>query len=514
MFRQYGKLSKQLLKAPDVSNWNTANVKDMNGMFHSYGYASENFNDVPQVGNWNTAKVEDMSNMFNGFAHDSKVLTKVPAVNGSNWDTKAVTNMSSMFQDYGYTSTGLKAVPQVGSWNTAMVEKMGSMFYEYGYSSESLADVPDVSKWNTAKVTDMSYMFNSFAYKSTALTTVPKVDGSNWKTENLKDIDYMFQYYGNGAENIRCELDLSGWNLANLSEGEGSYVFNFPAKTFNVTIPAKTGAKSNEGGKWYYGDGTNYIAPPTGKFTPTLAGVFSVSATKKVHFSQGNLVASIDASGAPTAWKFAANQYDCLGTGGANKTIGATAGDVDLFGWSTAKTTYGISNSKSVSAYSGDFVDWGKAYCEKNSIAEGTWCTLTNDEWTYMFNNHSKKWATVNGVKGYVIAPDGFAGTLSETYADDAALAANNLVFLPAAGNRSISGVEDVGVYGYYWSSTAEDQYSAYRVGLLSGNVGPASATREYGCSVRLVKEVPAAGVSGNGTEQYNNNSNPDWFSK
>ena len=44
----------------------------------------------------------------------------------------------------------------------------------------------------------------------------------------------------------------------------------------------------------------------------------------------------------------------------------------------------------------------------------------------YLFNNHSKKWATVNGVNGYVIAPDGFAGTLADSYADDAALAADN----------------------------------------------------------------------------------------
>ena len=71
-----------------------------------------------------------------------------------------------------------------------------------------------------------------------------------------------------------------------------------------------------------------------------LPGEFSVSADKKVYFSQGNLVATIDATGAPTAWKFATNQYDCLGEGGANKTIGVAAGDIDFFGWSTASTTY------------------------------------------------------------------------------------------------------------------------------------------------------------------------------
>ncbi|MBQ0128155.1 MAG: hypothetical protein KBS80_09280, partial [Bacteroidales bacterium] len=85
-----------------------------------------------------------------------------------------------------------------------------------------------------------------------------------------------------------------------------------------------------------------------------LSGKFSVGAGKQVQFSKGNLVATIDAAGTPTAWKFAANQYDCLGEGGANKTIGTAAGDVDLFGWSTAATTYGISTSTSNGDYSGD----------------------------------------------------------------------------------------------------------------------------------------------------------------
>ena len=229
-----------------------------------------------------------------------------------------------------------------------------------------------------------------------------------------------------------------------------------------------------------------------GRLAGALAGEFSIAEGKTVYFSQGNLVATIDASGVPTAWKFAAHQYDCLGEDGANQTIGVATGDVDLFGWSTStnggtSTTdnYGISTSEKSSDYSGDFYDWGKAVGDGN-----TWRTLSKDEWTYLFNNHSKKWATVNGVVGYVIAPDGFAGTLSDTYADDAALAANNLVFLPAAGWRDGSYVNDVGDCGCYWSSTADDEYCAYAVGLYSGNVNPDGCNgRNYGCSVRLITE-------------------------
>ena len=121
---------------------------------------------------------------------------------------------------------------------------------------------------------------------------------------------------------------------------------------------------------------------------------------------------------------------------------------------------------------------------------------MTTAEWQYLFNwdtsdvrNGKCKWATVNGVGGYVIAPDDFTGTLQETYADDAALAANNLVFLPAAGNRDGSNVNYAG-NGYYWSSTAYNESFAYYVFFFSDDVYPGVLTRDYGFSVRLVTEV------------------------
>lgn len=63
--------------------------------------------------------------------------------------------------------------------------------------------------------------------------------------------------------------------------------------------------------------------------------------------------------------------------------------------------------------------------------SDAIYYALSRDEWKYLFNNHSKKWAKVNGMNGYVIAPDGFAGSLSDSYPDDAALAADKLVSFP-----------------------------------------------------------------------------------
>ena len=61
-----------------------------------------------------------------------------------------------------------------------------------------------------------------------------------------------------------------------------------------------------------------------------LPGLFSVSATQRVYFSQGNLQyqASTD------TWRFAEHQYDYVGSD--NRSISSTySGWIDLFGWGT-----------------------------------------------------------------------------------------------------------------------------------------------------------------------------------
>ena len=83
-----------------------------------------------------------------------------------------------------------------------------------------------------------------------------------------------------------------------------------------------------------------------------LPGAFSVSATKQVWFSQGNLQATTSNYGASWTWFFAENQWDYIGNETANTAINgngtvSTNGTVDLFGWSTAATYYGIHNSTS-----------------------------------------------------------------------------------------------------------------------------------------------------------------------
>ena len=244
---------------PNVSGWDTGNVTAMNQMFYNCGEESTVLTDVPDVSGWNTGNVTNMHEMFCSYGWKSQNLNKVPDV--SKWDTGNVTDMGGMFKAYGYNSQNLNVVPNVSKWNTGNVTDMNQMFCQYGGSSTTLNIVPDVSGWNTGNVTDMSYMFEEYGCNSQNLNTVPNV--SKWNTGNVTDMSGMFRTYGKTSENINCELDLSGWSLAKLEKG--SELFKFTPKTFNVTIPAKTGEKDNDTDHWYYNNGTDSVSPPSGK---------------------------------------------------------------------------------------------------------------------------------------------------------------------------------------------------------------------------------------------------------
>lgn len=253
-----------------------------------------------------------------------------------------------------------------------------------------------------------------------------------------------------------------------------------------------------------------------------LPGEFSISATKKVHFSQGNLVATIDASGVPVAWKFATKQHDYLGEGGANGTIGTAAGDVDLFCWSTdaASNNWGIYTQTEIteSVTNGNFNDWGK------NIGNGNvWRTLSTEEWQYLFSydgsehggidydNDTRRGKYKNGVtvcgKEYcvVLLPDNwdtslisldtFASTTEyneETTVKWSAMEAAGAVCLPAAGYRKglfMCAVDDL---GNYWTSSAyDDEEYAFSESFL-GDIIYADDydLRHLGFNVRLITDV------------------------
>ena len=252
-------------------------------------------------------------------------------------------------------------------------------------------------------------------------------------------------------------------------------------------------------------------------------GCFSVSDSTQVTFSPGNL----QYTQSTNTWSFAENQYDYIGTDnviggsvstdttyGDSKSGTALADKVDLFGWSTSATNFGVSTSMGYNDYSGSFVDWGTN--KIGNDAPNTWRTLTYDEWNYLRNGRPnasslRGVAQVNGVNGLIFLPDnwtcpagvtfksGFHSDYSaEAYGQYQAFTADQwskleksgAVFLPAAGRRYGSDVNNVQYYGNYWSATVIDGYSAYSLYFHSGEAYMYNNSRLTGRSVRLVKDL------------------------
>ena len=256
-----------------------------------------------------------------------------------------------------------------------------------------------------------------------------------------------------------------------------------------------------------------------------LPGLFSVSATQQVHFSQGNL----QYQASTKTWRFAEHQYDFVGTqtadnfgyyggnvsGSDNRNISSTYnGWIDLFGWGTGGNP---TLSPSYPEGYGTFVDWGCNAISNGGNTTNLWRTLTIAEWNYLLNTRtdaSSKCGTgnINGVGGLIILPDswilpsecsftsGFCSPSGDNYPDWthnsytlaqwAQMEAAGAVFLPAAGYRLGTYVHDVGNFGGYWSSTPYSEYYASNMDFNSNYLNAASNyDRFIGFSVRPVQD-------------------------
>jgi len=278
------------------------------------------------------------------------------------------------------------------------------------------------------------------------------------------------------------------------------------------------------------------------------SGVFSVSATKKIVFSPGNLQYQASTS----TWRFAEHQYDFVGNKSVgNVYVGATksnneetnkatySGWRDLFGWSCTNAKYGIKITSTSSNYSGDFVDWGGLTIKNGATtdAANTWFTLTKAEWTYILSTReeaSDKWfygsiqAGATEIYGLFLIPDtytwptgvkkladfGYSKVAHYTSTEWNKLEAAGAVFLPETGYFSVKPsydyyspgdvltVNDVSLSyhpGTYWVS---DKYpygysgvsGYYLYFLVQSYYGSLPSTNSYrsgnsGLAVRLVKE-------------------------
>ena len=264
-----------------------------------------------------------------------------------------------------------------------------------------------------------------------------------------------------------------------------NYNYNYNT-TSTQTTPSTSSYSSPEND---YPSSSSYTSEPTSTpiepeivdNTPddAVSGVFSVSSTKKVYFSKGNLQyqASTD------SWRFADNQWDCCGN--SNASISSYySGWIDLFCWGTGDRP--TMTSQDEMDYL-TFHDWADNF---NSFTQ--WRTPTADEWDYLFNkrsNASSKHgsAIVNGVAGIVILPDDWnlpSGCSFSTSYRAKDFSTNNYsrsewirmekagaVFLPAAGRRDGTKMLHMGTDGDYWSSTSYGTGRAYNVDFCDAKV-------------------------------------------
>lgn len=280
----------------------------------------------------------------------------------------------------------------------------------------------------------------------------------------------------------------------------------------------------------YSGEPTPVQPPYPGLGT----GEFSVSNTKKVRFSLGNLQYQASTG----LWRFAANQWDVVGNAAGNTTASPARENqsdwIDLFGYGTSgneqgsttyypyqyeRYTYGPTSN-----ISGTQFDWGVNEICNGGNQPNKWRTLTKDEWQFLINNASGSSATRRGkcglasvtvgehtYKGFVLVPDNYTGlsfTTNEykviTESNWNIHSQNGCIFLPCAGIRNglavsqdyVSTTTNSEMDGYYWSSS----YSSYNESWLfklklwqnntGGEVSCIDETTDMGLSVRLVRDV------------------------
>ena len=223
---------------------------------------------------------------------------------------------------------------------------------------------------------------------------------------------------------------------------------------------------------------------------------FSVSASKQVIFSSGNLQYKPSSQD----WRFAPHQYDIIGNG--NRNISSIySGWIDLFGWGTSDDP--TKKSTDASDYY-SFDDWG------NVSTNGEWRTLSKSEWYYIFNvrtgaRNKMAFATVEGNAGVILLPDVWnapAGTSLQTsgsrYASNILSASEwgrfekaGAIFLPAAGRRDGTELFRTGVDGDYWSSSRHSDGRAYNIDFADGKIiADDNSKTKQAFAVRLVHDI------------------------
>ena len=186
----------------------------------------------------------------------------------------------------------------------------------------------------------------------------------------------------------------------------------------------------------------------------------------------------------------------------ATRNVGATSpedyGDYFAWGETTTKSIYNWTTYIYCYSYeSGDEIEYSLTkYCNNSSYGYNGFTdnltilqpgddaatanyggrTPTKEEWQELINNTTAQWTTRNGVNGRLFTSSN-----------------GNSLFLPAAGYRFNSSLDNAGNYGFYWSSSLYTGYpgSAWDFFFFSGSQYLGDyRRRDGGRSVRAVRSA------------------------
>ena len=231
-------------------------------------------------------------------------------------------------------------------------------------------------------------------------------------------------------------------------------------------------------------DGTWTLTPYEGKFTVNGSG-------KKVIFSPG--VLQYNSYETTYKWRFADHQYDRN-----NNLVGTW---FNHFGWGTW-----TGNSPDPTEYSNTLIRYkwnGGDFTKESELVNEdqrgyNWYTLSSDEWQYLFANHTYGAASVYGVNGVIVLPDGMTSATGftpgmgswNTVSDEnwEAMEHSGVLFLPVAGYRNLTDFSNLSE-GYYWASGSGAHYVQFGSGSVNANASDFN-NRYYGRLVRLVRNA------------------------
>lgn len=337
------------------------------------------------------------------------------------------------------------------------------------------------------------------------------------------DANYTFTVTGD--RNLVAQFQIRTYTIATTVFPAGTGMVT-GSSTYSLNEPCTLTATANEGYAFvnWTENGTQVSTNATYSFTVTsdrtlvanftdleggqLNGLFSVSGTVKVAFSQGNL----QVGGLNNSYRFADHQWDYVGE--YNTGTGYWR---DLF-TSSDNSTWGNT--------------WQNILIRNGGNTKNIWRMMTQNEWDYLLHSrvttsgilYAK--ACVNYINGVILLPDDWDESyysLNNTNSSTASFSDNTIsatqwnsleqhgaVFLPAAGYYS-SVMYNAGSNGYYWSSTyhrtgsSSSNYHYTYYYMVFSNLNslsyPDSYSYRYYYSVRMVRNMYNITVNSNPEE-------------